>query len=139
MITPDFNAYAFQARAYYANPLSSRSVRCMVEGMMTSIALECAKEGATLIGHIKSVTEADGKGFLACSVVEPNGAVQTKGKMDEGITEIEVILNVLLYGLRREKISEIVKWIAKKELGGSAARLEIAELKEHSHSDMHHH
>ncbi len=138
MITPDFTAFALRAHVHYPFPLSSRSIKEMMEEMMMEVTLECVREGADLIGHIKSVVETEGKGFLACSVVEPSGAVQTKGELGEGIDEIELLLNVLLYGLEREKVAEIAERTVRKELGANAAHLEMEDLEKKEAHEHHH-
>ena len=116
MITPDFAAYAVGADVHLHQHMPSEELVRRVEEIMTKIALECVRSGADLIGHIKCVVETKGKGFLAVSVVDESGAPHTKGKLEDGIEEMELIVNVLLYGLKRSKIQEIVDPILLREL-----------------------
>lgn len=140
MITPDFAAYAVGADVHLHDPVPAAELTGRVERLLTNIALECVRAGADLIGHIKCIVETDGKGFLAVSVVDPSGAPHSRGQLHEGVKEMDVIVNVLLYGLQRSKIQEIVDPLVRKELtvpGGHLA-LEDLDKHEHDHCDSDH-
>lgn len=133
MITPDFAAYAVGADLHLHEPVPSEELVRRVERLLTKIAIECVRAGADLIGHIKCIVETDGKGFLAVSVIDASGAPHTKGKLEDGIEEMEVIINVLLYGLKRSRIQEIVDPILMKELAMPGAHLSLEDLEKHEH------
>lgn len=145
MITPDFAAYAVGADVHLHDGIAPAELTRRIEGLLTKIAVECAGAGADLIGHIKCIVETDGKGFLAVSVVDPSGRPQTKGHLEDGIEEMDIIINVLLYGLKRSKIQEIVDPLVRRELSVPGAHLTLEDLEkghDHAHCDddhEHHH
>ena len=134
MITPDFAAYAVGADVHLHDSAPPAELARRIEGLLTKIALECVKAGADLIGHIKCIVETDGKGFLAISVVDASGAPHTRGKLEEGIEEMDVIINVLLYGLKRSRIQEIVDPLVRQELSIPGAHLTLEDLEKHEHA-----
>lgn len=139
MITPDFAAYAVGADVHLHDGTRSEELTRRIEGLLTKIALECVNAGADLIGHIKCIVETDGKGFLAVSVVDASGQPHTRGKLEEGIEEMDVIVNVLLYGLKRSKIQEIVDPLVRQELSVPGGHLVLEDLEKHEHDDDHEH
>lgn len=140
MITPDFSAYAVKVDVHFHGGVGPREIQARVEGLMSKIAIECVKAGAVLIGHIKCVVETPGKGFLAVSVTDADGKPYSRGGLEEGIKEMDVIVNVLLYGLPRQRIQELVDALAKKELSFPGAEIDVEDLeKAHDHEHEHGH
>lgn len=139
MITSDFAAYAVGVDAHFDPPISGKELQGRVERLMARIAQECTREGATLIGHIKCVVETTGSGFLQVSVTEPSGRPMARGDLADHVPEMELIVNVLLYGLTRSKVKSIVDPLAMSELQVSGAELGIEDLeKGHDHDHEHH-
>ncbi len=93
MITSDFAAYAVKIDVHFERPVPSAEIQTQVEGLMTKITMGCLKAGADLIGHIKCIVETSGHGFLAVSVTNHDGIPMSKGQLDEGIKEMDVIVN----------------------------------------------
>ncbi|MDW5562740.1 MAG: hypothetical protein SA339_05885 [Methanomassiliicoccus sp.] len=142
MITPDFSAYAVGADLHLHDGVSSVELTRRIEGLLAKIASECMRSGADLIGHIKCIVETEGKGFLAVSVVDASSKPQARGHLDEGVEELEIIINVLLYGLKRSRIQEIVDPLVRQELslpGGHLTLEDLGKEHDHSHGDDHHH
>jgi hypothetical protein len=138
MITSDFSAYAVKIDVHLHDPVPSDEIRNRVEGLMTRIALDCLTAGADLIGHIKCIVETSGKGFLAVSVTTHDGKPHSKGRLDEGIKEMDIIVNVLLYGLSRKGIQDLVDPLALKEMAFPGATVEVEDLeKAHEHDHEH--
>jgi hypothetical protein len=140
MISSDFAAYAVKVDVHLHKPVSSVDIRSRVEGLMSRIALDCLRSGADLIGHIKCIVETEGQGFLAVSVTTHDGKPMSKGHLDEGIKRMDIIINVLLYGLSRKKIQDIVDPLALRELAFPGAEVEVEDLeKPHDHDHDHEH
>jgi hypothetical protein len=142
MITPDFAAYAVKVDVHFHDPVGSADIQARVEGLMSRIALDCLKAGADLIGHIKCIVETEGRGFFAVSVTTHDGKPMSKGHLEEGIDEMDIIVNVLLYGLSRKAIQEIVDPLALKEMAFPGAHVEVEDLEkshDHEHEHEHHH
>lgn len=134
MITADFAAYAVKIDVHFHTPVPSTVIRTRVEGLMSKIALDCLKAGADLIGHIKCIVETSGQGFLAVSVTNHDGIPMSRGQLDEGIREMDIIVNVLLYGLSRKKIQDLVDPLALKEMAFPGAVVHLEGL-EKAHDD----
>jgi len=141
MITPEFAAYAVVADVHMHNATPSPELDRRIEGMLTKIAQGCVEEGAELIGHIKCMVETEGRGFLAVSVVDASGQPRTRGRLEDGIEDMRVIVNVLLYGLRRSKVQGIVDPLLRQELAFPGGSLTMTELgtQEHDHDHKHRH
>lgn len=137
MLTPDFAAYAVGIEVRLSRPITPAEIRSRVESLLTLIAQECDRAGATLIGHIKCVVETDGKGFMAVSVLDPTGKPTTRGELQEGITDIDIILNVLLYGLTRSRVQELVDPLALRYLAFPEAEIELEDLEKGHHEHTH--
>lgn len=130
MITPDFSAYAVNAELRSDRPMQAAELEAAVEGLLSHIAQACGAAGAVLIGHIKCVLETPQQGFLASSVLEPQGKPMSRGELRDGMTEAEVLINVLLYGLTREQVRGIVNPLAERELSLPGVRVKIRDLEE---------
>jgi hypothetical protein len=140
MITSDFAAYAVKIDVHFQRPVPAAEIQAQVEGLMTKITLGCLKAGAGLIGHIKCIVETPGQGFLAISVTNHEGVPMTKGQLEEGIGEMDVIINVLLYGLSRRKIQDLVDPLARKGMTFPGAVVEVEDLEKapgHEHDHEH--
>jgi hypothetical protein len=144
MITPDFAAYAVKVDVHFHRPVGSADIQTRVEDLMSKIALGCLKAGADLIGHIKCIVETEGRGFFAVSVTTHDGKAMSKGHLEEGIDEMDIIVNVLLYGLSRKAIQEIVDPLALTEMAFPGAHVDVEDLEkahehQHGHDHEHHH
>jgi hypothetical protein len=140
MITPDFAAYAIRVEIHFHHWVASATIQKTVEGLLAKIAANCADAGAYLIGHIKCVAESKEKGMLAVSVVDASSVPHSRGHLEEGIEEMDLIINVLLYGLARRAIQDVVVPLAQKELSFPGSHLHFEDLDEvHEHKDEHDH
>src|SRR5512137_676627 len=108
MITDDFVAYAGRIHARFDHAKSANEIRSLVSRTISSVARECMKEGASLIGHIKCIAEVDSGKFIACSVVSAESEAMCRGELDGTSKSINIILNVLIYGLDKKKVEKIV-------------------------------
>ena len=108
MITSDFVAYALGVSVNSPSPLAPQLVRDRLVALMNTIASECDKAGSTLIGHIKCVLDAGDAGFVSVSTVDASGHASVRGELKESVNELNIIINVLLYGLARSKVQEVV-------------------------------
>ncbi len=134
MITSDFSAYAVRAIVHLPAPVMPEQVRVRLVDLMNSIASECERAGATLIGHIKCVLDAGENGFLAVSVTDASGNATVRGEIKNGIGELNIVFNVLLYGLTRSRVQEIVDPLVKMRMSFEGARIKLEDLeKEHQH------
>jgi hypothetical protein len=139
MITSDFSAYAVKVDAHYRRPIRGKDLRAAVEDLMSKITLGCVNEGAGLIGHIKCIVETPGKGYLVVSITDSNGKPHSRGELLDDIDKMELIINVLLYGLDRKRIQGIVDSLALRELKVDGVKLEVEDLEKHADNHEHKH
>ncbi|NLK26050.1 MAG: hypothetical protein GX307_05700 [Euryarchaeota archaeon] len=140
MMTPDFSAYAVGVDVHLDCPVAPKEICSAIEDLLGHIARECDRAGATLIGHIKSVVETDGQGFLGVSVIDPTGEATFRGELQEGITQMDIIINVLLYGLTKDRLQGLVDPLVRKYLVFPGGEIELKGLEEcHDHDHGGHH
>jgi len=109
MMAEDFTAYAVIAHIGFDRPLSPQTIQQNVGELMSRIALDCVGEGARLIGHIKCLAETLEGGAIICSVTTEDGRATSSGRVPSSSDLLDVILNVLVYGLSDDRIEEIVE------------------------------
>jgi hypothetical protein len=137
MITPDFSAYALKVEMRLDPPVGGRELGAKVEELLSKIARACGDAGAILIGHIKGVVDTPDKGFRATSVLEPQGRPASRGELQDGIAQADLVINVLLYGLTKGQVREIVDPLAEKEMSLPGARVKLVNIEE-KHDTMVH-
>ncbi|MGD0056460.1 MAG: hypothetical protein ABSB83_01215 [Methanomassiliicoccales archaeon] len=148
MYTPDFAAYAGRIHARFKRPRSATELRQLAQDFMSTTAIGCGEAGATLVGHIKCIAEAGKGGFVTCSATDSSGKVRCKGEFGGEARRLDLVLNVLVYGLDRSKIEDVVVRASDTVLAGTDSFVEIEDLavehehehehvREHAHEDQH--
>lgn len=137
MITDDFVAYAGRVHARFDKPRMPDEIRALVSDTISAVAKGCMKEGASLIGHIKCIAEVDSGKYIACSVVSAESEAMCRGELDGPSGRLDIILNVLIYGLDKKRIEGIVTKSARSAFKGKGISLEFEDLEheEHDHCD----
>jgi hypothetical protein len=89
---------------------------------LQTLAQRCYSAGPCVIGHIKALALFPDKRFVRVSLVAVNIPANIDGKVPSGCTDLELTLNVLIYGLEYVVIesitSEISNEISTKWKGG---------------------
>ncbi|MCX6650992.1 MAG: hypothetical protein NT131_04965 [Methanomassiliicoccales archaeon] len=130
MITEDFAAYAARVRIGFPAPVSPEDSQKMLESFMGGVAMDCLESGTRLIGHIKSVVE-NGESLIACSVTDHDALVRCRGRFESPQERVDVIINVLQYGLAKKELVRIVAECAKRNFAGySSFSIEDLEIEE---------
>jgi hypothetical protein len=132
MITPDLTAYAGRLAVELPERGTREEIAQMMGGVISKVTVRCFEEGAKLIGHVKGMVESEDGGFLAISSTTEDGRVQTKGDL-EGGRKLQMVINVIIYGLNVHKVEHIVTEVATDLLGPSF-KLESDEH-EHHHDE----
>jgi hypothetical protein len=101
-------------------------MKAVVSETVSEVARECMAAGTRLIGHIKCIAEVEDGKYIACSVVDEKADAACRGELSDGSHHLTILINVLIYGLDREKVEELVAQVAKKVSAkqGGKARLE---------------
>jgi hypothetical protein len=143
MISDDFTAYAGKIHASFDRAQKADDLKGMVSTTISQIAKGCVEAGTRLIGHIKCIAEVESGKYIACSVVSHDAEAACRGELADGSYRLDLVINVLIYGLDKEKVEGIVNATAHRVFEGHGARLEIEDLefKDPSHQceDEHDH
>jgi hypothetical protein len=81
---------------------------------LQGIAQHCNSAGKCVIGHIKALSTFSHQRYLRVSVVAANVPATLEGEVPAGCTELELTLNVLVYGLERTAIEQITRETANE-------------------------
>lgn len=130
MITEDFAAYAARLRLDFPAPMAPEQLQGMLESFMSGVAIDCLEAGTRLIGHIKSVVESDDT-LIACSVTDHDAKVRCRGRFESPHNKVDIIINVLQYGLGKKELVRIVAERGKRDfVGHSSLSIEDLEIEQ---------
>lgn len=76
---------------------------------LESLARRCNEAGPCIIGHIKALALFPDGGYVQVSVVSPTLPASVKGSVPAGCTELELALNVIVYGLEHDRVEHITR------------------------------
>ena len=113
MITEDFAAYAARLRIRFPSDVPADQLQSMLESFMGGLAMDCLEAGTRLIGHIKCLVE-NGEEIIACSVTDHDARVRCRGRFEAPRSQLDVIVNVLQYGLIKKDLVRIVAACGKR-------------------------
>lgn len=74
---------------------------------LQAIAQHCTNQGECVVGHIKALSTFSDQQYLRISVIAPNIPAIIEGEAPAGCMELDLTLNVLVYGLERSVIEKI--------------------------------
>ena len=137
----ELNLEPFTVIQAWSLPEEGGNWESMLGEYLQRIAQRCADSGKCVIGHIKAFATLADHDYLRISVVAPNIPASIEGKVPPHCTNLELTLNVLVYGLERSMIEKITL-----ETAGEIARKKEAEVHykysshagEHLHHSHHH-
>ncbi|MDH7508465.1 MAG: hypothetical protein QHH00_03595 [Methanomassiliicoccales archaeon] len=140
MLTPDFSAYAAKVQITSDHLRTGSEMQKVVENLMSRSVIECVKAGASLIGHAKCIAESDSGHYLTCSVTDNDGKARCKGSLGTNVSKMELVINILLYGLNRVQVEEIFKRVLEEETNskGFMANVEDIDVRDDEHDHEHH-
>jgi hypothetical protein len=133
MITDDFVAYAGKVHAHFDRAKGPDELKSLVSNTISKVAKECMSDGARLIGHIKCIAEVDSGKYIACSVVSAENEAMCRGELDGSSKSLNLILNVLIYGLDKPKVEEIVVRCARSVFNGKGIHIDFEDLEFEGH------
>jgi len=97
---------------------SDTELRGAADAFLSELTGCLREQGCRLIGHIKGVYEAGDKGQLFFSVISFDQKVRYKGKLTGSFERIDFALNVIVYGVKAEKIEPLVLEGLRRHFGG---------------------
>ena len=104
-----------------------------------SLAGCCEVEGESVIGHIKGLATFPGGGYLRANVVSPSHPVDVAGAAPEDCSGLTFTLNVLVYGLSYDAVSDCVEQTASQAAGQWGGSVSVEPLHGQAHEPHHHH
>ncbi|OPX59281.1 MAG: hypothetical protein A4E30_01305 [Methanomassiliicoccales archaeon PtaB.Bin215] len=130
MITEDFAAYAARLRIGFPTDVPADQLQGMLESFMSGVAMDCLEAGTRLIGHIKCLVEGSDE-IIACSVTDHDARVRCRGRFETPRAQLDVIINVLQYGLRKQDLVRIVAACGKRSFAPQTSMtIEDLEIEE---------
>ena len=118
--------YAVQQRWRMPAPLAGRDWQTLLAAYLAALARACAAAGPVVIGHIKALALFSDGGYLRVSAVSAVHPPTTDGRAPDGLAELSLTLNVLVYGLARDVLSGLTRDMASA-LAASHAGLVIED------------
>jgi hypothetical protein len=109
MIAEDFIGYAGHAKIAFDCQVLPEVIQLKVQKMMSSITLNCIANGARLIGHVKCFVETSNNNYMMCSVTTHDGKANCSNNITVSSDNLDIIINVLLYGLDEDIVEEVVR------------------------------
>jgi len=130
MITEDFAAYAARLRVGFPADVPADQLQGMMESFMSGVAMDCLEAGTRLIGHIKCLVEGSDE-IIACSVTDHDARVRCRGRFETPRADLDVIVNVLQYGLGKKDLVRIVAACGKRSFASQKSMtIEDLEIEE---------
>jgi hypothetical protein len=126
----DLSPYAAQVRFAAEKALSERQWRSHLAEFLERIARTCDAHGPSVIGHIKALALFDDRRYLRGSVVSPHHPADVEGNPPEAFLQMDITLNVLVYGPERPLIETLVAGVVSEigqSFSGSITILPIGE------------
>ena len=106
----------FAARLYFypTKEIAAGEGQKTLANLLQVIAGKCDAVGHTVIGHIKTIALlADGT-YFRVGVVSAKHPAETDGNPTADFTGAKITLNVLVYGLSRHRLQQIVQECASE-------------------------
>lgn len=114
---PQPTAYALQGQLTLPRLWSETELRAGVDVFLAETLRSLREQGCKLIGHIKGIVVAEEEGHLFFSVTSFEEKVRYKGELAGGFTEVDLSVNVIVYGVGSEEIEQLVLAGLRKHLG----------------------
>ncbi|MFA5312003.1 MAG: hypothetical protein WC375_01640 [Methanomassiliicoccales archaeon] len=116
----DFSAYAARVAVSFGGERSPEEMRSLIGELLHKVAVDCVEEGTRLIGHIKCIAEIEPERFITCSVVSHDAKPRCSGSFERSSRSVELVINILQYGLGRDVLEMIVEKESLKGFGPDA-------------------
>jgi hypothetical protein len=124
MMAEDFSAHAAKVHVTFATAQTPEVMTDMVSTLMTRITLDCVDAGTRLIGHVKCIAEIEPERYLACSVTTHDGKVRCSGALEKRSAHLDLVINILQYGLDKQVLESIVVKRAPEAFGKAKVVIE---------------
>lgn len=133
--------YAARLRWRFPQAQALDRWQALFAALLDELAVACTQGGGRVVGHIKGLALLPGGGFVRGSKVSPRypSDVDIEGAAIDACAELEVALNVLVYGLPLSEGRRIVPEIGQGLAQRWGAELEIVAASTEHESGHHDH
>lgn len=107
---------------------------------LQTLAQRCTTRGQSVVGHIKAIALLPNQSYLRVSVIAPDIPASIEGKVPLGCIDLELTLNVLVYGVQRTVIERITQDSASEiaeQWKGAITHKSLNQSGQHSHHSNH--
>lgn len=119
-MTEDVNmipsAIAATAKGSLPIATNAEAANRLFSDMLKAVTKDCVKAGSWMIGHIKANVRTDNE-LLSMSSTTDDGNVRSRCSFTKGVKDYSMTVNVIVYGVERHKVAEILVSDMKKALG----------------------
>jgi len=109
-------------------PLADAEWKKTLSGFIRDLAENCINAGGSLIGHIKGIAMLAGSPCLQLSLVSLKQPVSIEGSLPGKTRELGVTLNVLVFGLSAENLTDALSASREQALRDWSGNIEIEIL-----------
>jgi hypothetical protein len=93
----------------WRQPVDPLQWETLIADYLQALAQQCQQAGECIVGHIKALALFTDGGYLRLSVVAPHLPASVEGAAPADHYEIDLTLNVIVYGLKREALEKITR------------------------------
>ena len=111
------SAIAASAEGSLPSEMSADDANRLFSQMLSDVARDCVKAGSWMIGHIKANVRS-GNELLSISSTTDDGNVRIRSRFLNSVKDYSMTVNVIVYGVERHIVAEILISNVKKALGG---------------------
>ncbi|MDR0198568.1 MAG: hypothetical protein LBI08_02360, partial [Methanomassiliicoccaceae archaeon] len=112
-------AIAATAEGSLTETTNAERANAIFSNMLRDVALGCVKAGSAMIGHIKANIRS-GDELLSISSTTDDGNVRPRYVFTKDVLRYSMTVNVIVYGLERYRVAEILVSNVKRILGDIA-------------------
>jgi hypothetical protein len=118
---------------------ASEQWQTVLSDYLETLARTCDENGACIIGHIKALAVFPDNGYLQISVVSPKFPASIKGAVPSGCRELNLSLNVIVYGLEYELVERLTGETASHvaEMWKAEVNIEQTDIRPSSGQHIH--
>ncbi len=102
-------AFAAKRDLSFNSGTSESELKIKTEEFLAVITSSLKEKGCTLIGHIKGQLDAGDNGTLFFGLTTFNGQPRFKGSVKTSIIQVELTINIIVYGVSEDVVGDIFK------------------------------
>ncbi|MCF6175641.1 MAG: hypothetical protein L3J71_07730 [Victivallaceae bacterium] len=84
-------------------------IESMIKRQLQQLANKLNANNCKVIGHIKAILKSSGGGFMLFSTTGTDRQPNVKGKLPANATEATLKLNIIVYGISKDKLTELAE------------------------------